>query len=106
LALELTPTEPERRFLAERIDELEDARNVRSRSGAAVGCIYSVATPDVLILQEDRVCAPHAHRALDLQAPDPGEALSTSRELAGPATLIRRRDLLGGLIHEYQAAAA
>jgi aspartyl-tRNA(Asn)/glutamyl-tRNA(Gln) amidotransferase subunit A len=24
-----------------------------------VGCIYSVATPDVLILQEDRVCAPH-----------------------------------------------
>jgi hypothetical protein len=25
-----------------------------------VGCIYSVATPDVLILQEDRVCAPHA----------------------------------------------
>ena len=46
------------------------------------------------------------HRALDLQAPDPGEALSTSRALAGPATLIRRRDLLGGLIHEYQAAAA
>jgi hypothetical protein len=35
---------------------------VCSRNGilAPVGCIYSVATPDVLILQEDRVCAPHA----------------------------------------------
>jgi hypothetical protein len=26
LALELTPTEPERRFLAEQIEELEDAK--------------------------------------------------------------------------------
>ncbi len=44
------------------------------------------------------------HRALDLQAPDP------RHESAGHGTVsltsIRRHDLLGGLIHEYEAAAA
>ncbi len=46
------------------------------------------------------------HRALDLQAPDPGTMPSTRGDPAGSATVIRRRELLGGLIHEYEAAAA
>jgi putative transposase len=46
------------------------------------------------------------HRALDLQAPDSGKTPPTRRKPAAPATVIRRRDLLGGVIHEYQAAAA
>ena len=46
------------------------------------------------------------HRALDLQAPDPRTMPSTRDNRAGSATAIRRRDLLGGLIHEYEAAAA
>jgi transposase InsO family protein len=47
------------------------------------------------------------HRALDLQPPDPG-----AREPAASADSptedlqVRRRDLLGGLIHEYELAAA
>jgi putative transposase len=44
------------------------------------------------------------HRALGLQAPDPRhEPLGHG---TASVTLIRRRDLLGGLIHEYEAAAA
>jgi putative transposase len=46
------------------------------------------------------------HRALDLQTPDPLPTPSTRCDAAGLATAIRRRDLLGGLIHEYEAAAA
>ncbi len=46
------------------------------------------------------------HRALDLQAPDPRAMPSARGHPAGPATAIRRRDLLGGLIHEYEPAAA
>jgi putative transposase len=46
------------------------------------------------------------HRALDLQSPDPTAAVAAARgdpvaALAG----VQRRDLLGGLIHEYQLAA-
>ncbi len=44
------------------------------------------------------------HRALALQAPDPPTMHPTRGELITGA--IRRRDLLGGLIHEYEAAAA
>jgi putative transposase len=44
------------------------------------------------------------HRALDLQAPDPRTIASTRGDPV-PA-VVRRRDLLGGLIHEYDAAAA
>jgi putative transposase len=44
------------------------------------------------------------HRALDLQAPDPLRMPSTRGDPA--STAVRRRDLLGGLIHEYEAAAA
>jgi transposase InsO family protein len=45
------------------------------------------------------------HRALALQAPDPPPV---DRMRGGPAgtTMTIRRDLLGGLIHEYEAAAA
>jgi putative transposase len=46
------------------------------------------------------------HRPLDLQAPDPDTAPSMRRHPARSTTAIRRRDLLGGLIHEYEAAAA
>jgi transposase InsO family protein len=46
------------------------------------------------------------HRALDLRAPDPPTIPSTRCDPAAPATAIRRRDLLGGLIHDYEAAAA
>jgi putative transposase len=46
------------------------------------------------------------HRGLDLQPPDPPTAVAAARgdpvaALAG----VQRRDLLGGLIHEYQLAA-
>jgi putative transposase len=47
-----------------------------------------------------------SHRALDLQAPDPCTMPSTRGQPAGSATAIRRQDLLGGLIHEYEPVAA
>jgi putative transposase len=43
------------------------------------------------------------HRSLDLQPPDP-----LARQLQvpySPTALVERRDRLGGLIHEYRAAA-
>jgi putative transposase len=46
------------------------------------------------------------HRALALQAPDPPTMSAGRSEAATSAIVIRRRDLLGGLIHEYEAAAA
>jgi putative transposase len=46
------------------------------------------------------------HRALDLQAPQPRTIPPARSEPVGSPTAIRRRDLLGGLIHEYEAAAA
>jgi transposase InsO family protein len=46
------------------------------------------------------------HRALDLQAPDPRTLPSARGQPAGSAMALRRQDLLGGLIHEYEAAAA
>jgi len=44
-----------------------------------------------------------AHRALELQAPDPG----TGPTLVGEDRRndVHRRDLLGGLLHEYRQAA-
>ena len=46
------------------------------------------------------------HRALDLKPPD-ASACSPVRSKAKPPSLqIKRRDLLGGLIHEYDIAAA
>jgi putative transposase len=46
------------------------------------------------------------HRALDLRAPDPPATPSVRGRPAESAMATRRRDLLGGLIHEYEAAAA
>jgi hypothetical protein len=46
------------------------------------------------------------HRALDLQAPDPTSPPAARGGPIGSTATVRRRDLLGGLIHEYQAAAA
>jgi putative transposase len=46
------------------------------------------------------------HRALDLQTPYPRTTPSARGRPAGSAMAPRRRDLLGGLIHEYDAAAA
>ena len=46
------------------------------------------------------------HRALDLQAPDPATMPSPTDHNPRSASAIRRRDLLGGLIHEYEAAEA
>jgi putative transposase len=44
------------------------------------------------------------HRALDLQAPDPSTTPSVRGDPA--SATVRRHDLLGGLIHEYEAVAA
>jgi transposase InsO family protein len=45
------------------------------------------------------------HRALDLDPPDPTPAIAAARDdPSPPLTTLRRRDLLGGLIHEYQLA--
>ncbi len=49
---------------------------------------------------------PRPHRALALQASNPPTMSAGRGEAATSAILIRRRDLLGGLIHEYEAAAA
>jgi len=46
------------------------------------------------------------HRALALKAPDPPPVDLTRGGRAGSAMAIRRRHLLGGLIHEYEATAA
>jgi transposase InsO family protein len=46
------------------------------------------------------------HRALDLQAPDPRTTPPMGGQPAGSAMAPRRKDLLGGLLHEYEAAAA
>jgi putative transposase len=55
----------------------------------------------VLRVYIDHYNTQRPHRALKLQPPDPGEPPppSTSSE-------IRRRDRLGGLLHEYYQAAA
>ena len=45
------------------------------------------------------------HRALDLRAPD-ARATPSTRGEPDESGGLRRRDLLGGLIHEYEAAAA
>jgi putative transposase len=46
------------------------------------------------------------HRALDLEPPDPTPAVAAARgDPPAPLITLRRRDLLGGLIHEYQFAA-
>jgi transposase InsO family protein len=46
------------------------------------------------------------HRPLDLRAPDPTSTPAARGDPAPSAGSVKRRDLLGGLIHEYEAAAA
>jgi putative transposase len=46
------------------------------------------------------------HRALDLKPPDTGPSSSVAGGLQPQALHVHRRDLLGGLIHEYELAAA
>jgi putative transposase len=57
-----------------------------------------------IYVQHYNGCRPH--RALDLEPPDPTPAVAAARgDPPAPLTTLRRRDLLGGLIHEYQLAA-
>jgi putative transposase len=46
------------------------------------------------------------HRALDLQPPDPPAAVAARGDPPTPLTSVHRRDILGGLIHEYELAPA
>jgi transposase InsO family protein len=47
------------------------------------------------------------HRALDLKLPEPMAAVAPARgDPSAPLTGVYRRDLLGGLIHEYELAPA
>ena len=46
------------------------------------------------------------HRALDLRPPDPSTRSSVRADSKPQDLRVRRRDLLGGLIHEYDVAAA
>jgi putative transposase len=45
------------------------------------------------------------HRALDLRPPDRGNGSDPSPTTRLHPLQVRRRDLLGGLLHEYEAAA-
>ena len=60
----------------------------------------------VLTIYVQHYNARRPHRALDLQTPDPPRTTSAVCVPAGSAIVIRRRDLLAGLIHEYEAIAA
>ena len=46
------------------------------------------------------------HRALDLATPDPKPYVSIGADRQPHGLQVNRRDLLGGLIHEYDLAAA
>jgi putative transposase len=46
------------------------------------------------------------HRALDLQPPDPAAVAAARGDPRAPLASVHRRDLLGGLIHEYELAPA
>jgi transposase InsO family protein len=46
------------------------------------------------------------HRALDLQPPEPSAPAIARGDPQAPLTGVHRRDLLGGLIHEYELAPA
>ena len=46
------------------------------------------------------------HRALDLTTPDPRSCASIEADPPPHRLQVNRRDLLGGLIHEYELAAA
>ena len=50
--------------------------------------------------------AARPHRALDLKPPAASTSQCIPPDLRPQALRVRRRDLLGGLIHEYESAAA
>jgi hypothetical protein len=50
---------------------------------------------------ESRVSVPFTHRSIDLRPPDAAPGLARTAEMR-----IHRRDVLGGLIHEYERVAA
>jgi putative transposase len=61
---------------------------------------------DVLRIYVQHYNGRRPHRALDLEPPDPTPAVAAARgDPPAAFTTLRRRDLLGGLIHEYQLAA-
>jgi putative transposase len=99
------------------IRTLLQAPNANAHIERWVGSVRRECLDRLLILsrrQLDRVLRVYVrhyneqrpHRALDLQAPDPRSTPSARGRPAGSAIAPRRRDLLGGLIHEYEAAAA
>src|SRR5437667_12477844 len=45
------------------------------------------------------------HRALELRPPDSRGAIDPTPAVAARTPQVRRRDLLGGLLHEYEVAA-
>jgi hypothetical protein len=49
---------------------------------------------------------PKTHRALDLDPPEPSACAPLGTESSAHPIQVNRRDLLGGLIHEYELAAA
>jgi hypothetical protein len=53
------------------------------------------------VVRDDRIAAALFDRALELRPPDPDQP--SARSARGE---IRRRDRLGGLLHEYYRAAA
>jgi putative transposase len=55
----------------------------------------------VLCIYVEHYNRERSHRALELRPPEPGE-----QRARAPTNEIRRRDRLGGLIHEYYQAAA
>jgi Integrase core domain len=80
------------------------APRAQSRAGAAA-LVHLILNrrhlEHVLRVYVDHYNTERPHRALELRPPDPGERPPS------PATgEIRRRDPLGGLIHEYYRAAA
>ena len=57
----------------------------------------------VLRVYDQHYNAHRAHRALGLQPPNPAVGLALTRMCRPPR--VHRRDLLGGLVHEYRQAA-
>jgi FMN-dependent dehydrogenase/Integrase core domain len=93
-------------------DRRRDVRNANAFAERWVGSVRRECLDHVLIFGRrhlQRVLGAYTehynrarpHRALDLHPPDP---TSSAEEVAG--SLVRRRDLLGGLIHEFDRAAA
>jgi putative transposase len=96
-------------------EEMKVIRTPNTNARRALGRQHATRVPHRLLIvsrrQLDRVVRVYVrhynerrpHRALDLRAPD---AIHSMRGAPAEPAAVRRRDLLGGLIHEYEAAAA